>query len=329
MPRRKAGPRLYLDPRRKQWIIRDGPNFIRTGCAEKERVGAERHLAEYLGKKYQPERGPDPLIADVLLVYAQEHLPHTKAAGNAVYNINSLSRWFGGVRLSGISAAVCRKYASQRSPAAARRDLETLRAAAKYWAREYGPIAVVPSIVLPAKSEPRARWLTRVEAKRLRVAAMSVPHLYRFIVIGLLTGSRSGNILDLTWDQVDLTAGVMHRRAFGEAEDSRKKSPPVKMGRALTRLMRRWKRQDGDARLVIRFKGQAVSRIKRSWKEACERAGITGASPHTLRHTRATWLMQAGVDIWEAAGHLGMSPAMLQSVYGKHHPTFQSKAAEV
>jgi integrase len=158
---------------------------------------------------------------------------------------------------------------------------------------------------------------------------MSVPHLYRFIVIGLLTGSRSGNILDLTWDQVDLTAGVMHRRAFGEAEDSRKKSPPVKMGRALTRLMRRWKRQDGDARLVVRFKGQAVSRIKRSWKEACERAGITGASPHTLRHTRATWLMQAGVDIWEAAGHLGMSPAMLQSVYGKHHPTFQSKAAEV
>ena len=30
-------------------------------------------------------------------------------------------------------------------------------------------------------------------------------------------------------------------------------------------------------------------------------------TPHILRHTAATWLMQAGVDLWEAAGFLGIT----------------------
>ena len=49
--------------------------------------------------------------------------------------------------------------------------------------------------------------------------------------------------------------------------------------------------------------------------------------PHVVRHTAATWLMQAGVDTFEAAGYLGMSVETLLKVYGHHHPAFQEKAA--
>ncbi|WP_334538387.1 hypothetical protein [Bradyrhizobium sp. AZCC 2230] len=45
-------------------------------------------------------------------------------------------------------------------------------------------------------------------------------------------------------------------------------------------------------------------------------------TPHTLRHSAATWLMQRGVPTWEAAGFLGMSPEVLQDTYGHHHPDF-------
>jgi integrase len=38
-------------------------------------------------------------------------------------------------------------------------------------------------------------------------------------------------------------------------------------------------------------------------------------TPHILRHTAATWLMQAGTDLWEAAGFLGMSPETQRDVY--------------
>ena len=48
MGRRKLGPRLYLDPGRRQWVIRDGNVFIRTGYGEDEEEGAKRKFTEYL-----------------------------------------------------------------------------------------------------------------------------------------------------------------------------------------------------------------------------------------------------------------------------------------
>jgi hypothetical protein len=38
--------------------------------------------------------------------------------------------------------------------------------------------------------------------------------------------------------------------------------------------------------------------------------------------------MQHGVNVWDAAGFLGMSPETLQKVYGHHHPDYLKSAAE-
>jgi integrase len=57
-------------------------------------------------------------------------------------------------------------------------------------------------------------------------------------------------------------------------------------------------------------------------------AGLNGkVTPHTLRHTAATWLMQRVVPVWEAAGFLGMSAEVLLGTYGHHHPDFLHGAA--
>lgn len=330
MPRRAKGPRLYLDPKRREWVIRDGPYFGRTGCPESNVEWAEKLLAKYIASKYKPEPSSEPLIADILLAYGKEHVPHKRSSKNIDYTIGSLSKWWSDKKLADVTAKNCRAYTATKSPAAARRDLETLRAAIKYWHKEYGPLASVPVVTLPDKPEPRERWLTRDEARRLRKAAMKTPHLYRFIVIGLLTGSRSGAIFNLRWDWIDFAAGTMLRRARGQAQSAQKRTPPVRIGRTLLRLLRLWKRKDGKASpYVVHYNGLPVRRIRRTWNKACEEAKLEGVTPHTLRHTRATWLMQAGVDLWEAAGHLGMTPEILQSTYGKHHPDHQKRAAEV
>ncbi len=86
---------------------------------------------------------------------------------------------------------------------------------------------------------------------------------------------------------------------------------------------------DGDLRHVIHWNGKTVLRCKGAFNRARIRAGLDGkVVPHTLRHTCATWLMQAGVDIWEAAGFLGMTVQMVQETYGHHHPAFMAKASE-
>jgi integrase len=51
-------------------------------------------------------------------------------------------------------------------------------------------------------------------------------------------------------------------------------------------------------------------------------------SPHSWRHTAATWLMQRGTDPWQAAGFLGMSVKILIDTYGHHHPDYMKEAAE-
>jgi len=52
-------------------------------------------------------------------------------------------------------------------------------------------------------------------------------------------------------------------------------------------------------------------------------------TPHTLRHTAATWLMQGGADIWQASRLLGMTVETLERVYGHHHPGHLAEAVAV
>jgi integrase len=74
--------------------------------------------------------------------------------------------------------------------------------------------------------------------------------------------------------------------------------------------------------------GKRIGNIKKGFAAACRRARLERVSPHTLRHTAATWLMQAGVPQWQAAGFLAMSEKTLRDVYGHHHPDYLRDAAK-
>ena len=55
---------------------------------------------------------------------------------------------------------------------------------------------------------------------------------------------------------------------------------------------------------VVHYQGEHVTKLRSSWKSV---SGGAQDGPHVLRHTAATWLMQARVDVFEAAGYLGMT----------------------
>jgi len=83
-----------------------------------------------------------------------------------------------------------------------------------------------------------------------------------------------------------------------------------------------------DLGYVLHDHGARIGDIKKGFAAACKRAELEDVTPHTLRHTAATWLMQAGVPLWEVAGFLSMSVETLQRVYGHHHPDYMRGAAE-
>jgi integrase len=248
MPRKRLPPRLYIDSSRGEWVIRDGTAFVRTGCIESDIEGAERRLREYLAGKHQPEPSPAPLIADVMLVYLREHVAHTRSLRSNISAVQGIAKWWGDKRVSDITQDNCRAYVASkgRAVAAGRHDLEALRAAVNYWHRSstYGPLDRLPSFWFPPKSEPRDRWLTEHEFKRL-LAAAGPEHLKRFLLIGWYTGTRPGAILELQWSWIDLKAGVMRRRAPGEAEHAKKRRPMVRLGTKILAHLKRWKAGDG------------------------------------------------------------------------------------
>lgn len=324
-------------------------------------------LADYLAGIHKTPREKRDIevvdFADVLSIYHDDRrdgfeLELYKKRFDA--QILRLTLYFGGKMLSEMSDKLCDGYVNSRSgPGGARRDLETLRAAIGHHA-EKGYHHGVVTVTLPDKGKPRKRWLTRAEAAHLiwtcwryreiqtahrgehkgkKIATDKHPlrHLARFILIGMYTGTRAGAIATASphreegrsW--VDLDEGIFHRLALGRRE-TKKRQPKIKLPPRLLAHMRRWHDKGIIANHFVEWHGQGVSSVKTGFATAIRLSGLStkdgNITPHTLRHTAATWLMQNGCDLWEASGYLGMSIQTLIDVYGHHHPDFMSEAVE-
>ena len=351
MPARSKGRRLYLRPARHDktghhaaiWIIRDGNHQQSTGCPAYDVSGAERALALYITNKHvraagASKRDPGQIpIADILAIYLRDVVSRHSRPKETKSRIKALDSFFGDKLLSYVTGETCRAYVAQRSTdAAARRELEDLRAAINHHRRE-GLCDKIVEVVLPPERPHRQRWLTRSEAARLIWSAWryrevqkgkqtdrrSRQHVARFILVALYTGTRAsavcGAALQATvghgW--VDLERGVFYRRPAGQRE-TKKRQPTIPLPDRLLAHMRRWKRN--GQRFAVEWNGETVQNIKKAFTNVAADAGLDDVTPHVLRHTAATWLMQAGTDMWEAAGYLGMTVEILSQRYGHHHP---------
>ncbi len=342
------------------WIIVDGHKHVATRCAEDETATAEARLAAYIAAKYQPARRERDIeaidIADVLLVYHADRRPALALPEKLDERLSRLNEFWGGRMLADISGATCRDYVTWRSSiSGARRELEDLRAAVNHHAKQGFHRGVVV-VSLPAKGTQRDRWLSRNEAARLLWACWRaresqkvhrgprtgqptetdrrpLRHIARFVLMGLYTGTRAQAITTASILRgagrsfVDLERGIFYRLADGE-RPTKKRQPPVPIPPRLWAHMRRWVSQGVVTDFIVEWNGLPVQSVKTGFASAVTAARLSGkVTPHTLRHTAATWLMQAGVDKWEAAGFLGMSLEMLDRVYGHHHSDHLRSAA--
>lgn len=302
-------------------------------------------------------------LADVLLIYHTDrrHGFHDEVQQRRFdASIDRLNDYFGKYKLGQMSQSMTDGYVKHRgSPGGARRDLENLRAAINHHARQNLHHAVI-AVILPSKGLARDRWLERSEAARLIWAAWrhreeqtihrgkhkgtkiktskyTLRHVARFILIGLYTGTRAAAIAAASPRReagrayVDLDAGIYYRLARGRPATN-KRQPPAPLPDRLLAHMRRWVDKKIIATCFVEWNGKPVKSVKNAFARSVEVArpdlADGNVTPHTLRHTAATWLMQRGVDPWEAAGFLGMSVKVLIDTYGHHHPNYMRRAAD-
>lgn len=343
MPRKRLPARLRIKERATgaRWVIVDGRTEIDTGCSPGDYQGAQEKLGEYIAQARTIDtssRNPAQVsCADVIALYIK-----TNPAPPMCYHATPLLDFFGLKTLRDINGQLCRAYAETRgrkvAQATVRRELGTLQAAINHWHLE-SPLEAVPKIWKPEDSAPRDRVLTRNEAARLLNAArkLRLSYVSRFILLGLYTGTRHATILKLRWYEapdagwLDAERGIIYRAGKAEKQ-TRKRRTAARMPDRLLAHVRRWHRMDlaqGPQTAVIRYKGRPIERQQRGW-DAVVKEAVLGAdvTPHVLKHSATTWLLRAGVDLWDVSGLTSTSMKTLETVYGHQSPEFQKEMAK-
>lgn len=226
------------------------------------------------------------------------------------------------------------------------KHLALMKALMRAAEREWKWIEKSPVIKVPQERNKRVRWLEPAEAKRL-IEECPEP-LKSTVEFALATGLRRSNIVDLKWQQIDLQRKV----AWIYPEESKSgRAIGVALNEMAEAVLRRqigrhhnWvfvhtesvKRNDGTTTASIR-KMRVDSNT--AWRAALKRAGIEDFRFHDLRHTWASWLIQAGVPLsalqemggWEsiemvqryahlAPNHLTEHARQIDAIFGSRVP---------
>lgn len=282
---------------------------------------ARRLLAEFEALK---QRSEQPTVGDIFLAYKER-----KDNVRIGYAWKSLEPHFAALWPHHITRADCIGYADVRmgqgaSPGTVHTELLYL-AAALNDAEKQGRIGKAPHIWKPRKPRPRDRRISRQEARNL-IEAADMPHIKLAIRLMLGTAGRVGAILDLTWDRVDFERGLI-RLDNPAREETAKRRAVVPMNEGLREALSEAHRGALTGH-VIEWGGSPVRSIKKGFKSACVRAGLQDVTPHTLRHTAATWMAEAGVSMDEIAQYLGHSDARTTyRIYARFSPDYLRRAS--
>jgi integrase len=336
MPRRNQGPRLRWLAKREcfyiMWTERGRSRERSTGTADREQ--AQVALAEFLQQRDRRAGPRDPaqiLVTDILTEYQEHRGSKVAAPGRIAFAVLALTDFFEGNSVADVTPQSCGRYAEKRGRSAGtvRRELGVLRAAINL-AHKSGRVTRPVAVELPDRPEPRDRWLTRKEAANL-IRASRTPqarlYLPLFILIGLYTGRRKQAVLSLRWPQVDFDARTISFEIAGRKRTNKKRGVIPIPPRLMPHL--RARRRGTDLGYVLHINGERVGDIKKGFAGAVERACIARATPHTLRHTAATWIARDGkTSLADAADYLAMSEETLRRVYRHHHPDFLRGVAD-
>jgi len=184
--------------------------------------------------------------------------------------------------------------------------------------------------------------------EKLQGCALHVPAL-----LGLLCGMRLGEVLALRWSRIDLESKVIQVREAMEqtkAHGIRFKAAKTRAGRrdismpdSAVEAVRVYRRRQLELRMQLGVgrlpddallftdldgKPRSLSAVSRAWADFAQRIGMPDVTFHGLRHSHASQLIDAGVDIVTISRRLGHAkPDITLRIYAHLFQKDDSKAA--
>jgi integrase len=295
---------------------------IQESTGTRSKKVAERIYAKVLseiqeGRWYQAEKAKTITFSELVEKYMKKYQKQRDPS-----SIKHLLPYFGEMRLSDIVAETVEDYIMERAdreakPATIYQEFALGRRVFNVARRRWhwvasNPFADVQFSELLKIDNARDRWLS-VEEEKVLLAHATPSYIKDVIVFAIHTGCRRGEIISLTWkDHMDLRRRVITVKA---TKNGTIKSIP--MSETLFRILsRRSKIRHISGRV---FPVEALT-LKDAFERAVKKAGIRDLHFHDLRHTFATRLVQAGVDLLAVKSLLGHRSLKMTERYAHHYP---------
>lgn len=229
----------------------------------------------------------------------------------------------GNITLADVESYQARLLASGLKPATVNRRIACLKHMlnkATDWDMLSNEVfAKIRRVKLRKEENTRLRYLSVEEVNRL--ISFCPPQLKPIVTIAVNTGMRKGEILNLTWNKVDLKHGFI---ILGDEVVKSGKGRQIPINKP---LMVDLKASFIQRRIDIPFvfpspSGKAYVAINDPFKTACRKAGIKDFHFHDLRHTFASQAVMNGADlasIQKLLGHSTITMTMRYSHLSKDH----------
>jgi integrase len=237
----------------------------------------------------------DELAEDFLTDY---RINRKRTLNRATCSAEHLKEIFSGMRVTEITTARVKEYAEKRmhkglTNASINRELAALKRIFHLASQCTPPkVGQVPFIPMLKESNTRKGFFEHEEYLALKNALPS--HLKPLVTFAYHTGWRSGEILGLTWDKVDLKQGTIR---LDPGETKNEEARTIYMDDVLMEEMRVL---HSNRRLgcpyVFHRGGQPFKEFRKSWKTACRAAGLKGRLFHDFRRTAIRNMIRAGVS---------------------------------
>jgi len=298
--------------------------------------------------------------------YAPWVTAERKSGAATVANLKAqFAEPFGTKPLSAITAWDVERFKAKRlkdgiAPATVNRDLDRIRAlfskAVEWKLLPANPVATVKRS--KGAESNRVRYLDAKEEKRLRTALLAreaerrqqrasanqwavtrgyeprpmwavddfTDHLTPIVLVALNTGLRRGELLGLTWEHVSFERKQL-TVAAGTAKSGKVRYIPLN-AEAVDALKRWRKYHGGDTGFVFAgADGARMGHFNRSWRGIVKAADLDDFHFHDCRHTFASRLVMAGVDLYVVKELLGHADFAMTQRYAHLSP--EHKAAAV
>ena len=339
------------------WIRYTGPDGKQKKESAKTTLKTE---AEYLlGKRRKeamegiiPDRNKKAVLFSALIADYLVWAEHQRAFISKRNRANFLLAEFGDIPLSCFSTKLVEQYQTRRlneskksrrkkvgdkpepgkpkdkvKPATVNHEIKILKhifSKAVEWAMVSEDTAKnVRRVKLIPENNRRLRYLSREECAALIAAC--APHLKALVVIALNTGMRRGEIFGLTWDRIDLVHGFI---LLDLTKNGERREIPINetLRGELEKLA--MNNLDGHRHVFHDKAGKPLTDIKHSFQTACRKAGVVNFHFHDLRHTFASHLVMAGIDLTTVKELLGHKTLTMTLRYAHLAPSHKVKALE-